>query len=64
MYVTNKYLLVSYAYKKCSFIMIKNNAIWMETHRFNIMTGNTSTLFSIRQGFALIQVSGVKLQVG
>lgn len=28
------------------------------------MIGKTCTLFSIRQGFGLIQVRGVKLQVG
>lgn len=61
-YVTNAYLLLSYAYEKCLFIMIEINILWMETAL--VMIGKTCTLFSIRQGFGLIQVRGVKLQVG
>lgn len=39
-YVTNAYLLLSYAYEKCLFIMIETNILWMETHRLNNSIGH------------------------
>lgn len=39
-YVTNAYLLLSYAYEKCLFIMIEINILWMETHRLNNSIGH------------------------